>query len=146
MAMRISVIIPTLDEERTIMTLLAHTVSLGFDELIVVDGGSLDQTRQLVESYKPSTHLAAQSPVRLMTAPCGRARQMNEGAKASRGEILLFFHAATQFPDGEKTRSETALDDQQMVGGRFDVRFDRPSMWGTVISRMMNWPSRVSRN
>ncbi|HEY6262740.1 MAG TPA: TIGR04283 family arsenosugar biosynthesis glycosyltransferase [Nitrospiraceae bacterium] len=144
MAMRISVIIPTLDEERTIMTLLAHTVSLGFDELIVVDGGSLDQTRQLVESYKPSTHLAAQSPVRLMTAPCGRARQMNEGAKASRGEILLFLHADTQLPDGAKTMIETALDDQQMVGGRFDVRFDRPSMWGTVISRMMNWRSRMS--
>jgi rSAM/selenodomain-associated transferase 2 len=144
MAMRISVIIPTLDEERTIMTLLAHTVSLGFDELIVVDGGSLDQTRQLVESYKPSTHLAAQSPLRLMTAPCGRARQMNEGAKASRGEILLFLHADTQLPDGAKTMIETALDDQQMVGGRFDVRFDRPSMWGTVISRMMNWRSRMS--
>src|ERR1041385_8628806 len=144
MAMRISVIIPTLDEERTIMTLLAHTVSLGFDELIVVDGGSLDQTRQLVESYKPSTHLAAQSPVRLMTAPCGRARQMNEGAKASRGEILLFLHADTQLPDGAKTMIETALDDQQMVGGRFDVQFDSPSMWGTIISRMMNWRSRMS--
>ena len=144
MAMRISVIIPTLDEERTIMTLLARTASLGFDELIVVDGGSLDQTRLLVESYKPSTHLPAQSPVRLMTAPCGRARQMNEGAKASRGEILLFLHADTQLPDGAKTMIETALDDQQMVGGRFDVRFDRPSMWGTVISRMMNWRSRMS--
>src|ERR1051325_6569499 len=135
---------PHADEEPTIMTLLAHTASLGFDELIVVDGGSLDQTRQLVESYKPSTHLAAQSPVRLMTAPCGRARQMNEGAKASRGEILLFLHADTQLPDGAKTMIETALDDQQMVGGRFDVRFDRPSMWGTVISRMMNWRSRMS--
>ena len=43
MAMSISAIIPTLNEERTIMATLAHTASLGFDELIVVDGGSLDR-------------------------------------------------------------------------------------------------------
>jgi methionine synthase II (cobalamin-independent) len=39
---------------------------------------------------------------------------------------------------------DTTLADQRMVGGRFDVRFDRPSMWGTIISRMMNWRSRLS--
>ena len=142
--MRISVIIPTLDEERTIMASLAHTASLGFDELIVVDGGSLDQTPVLVESYRRNTQLPTQSSVRLMTAPCGRARQMNEGAKASSGEILLFLHADTQLPDDAKTTIETALADHRMVGGRFDVRFDSSSMWGTMISRMMNWRSRMS--
>lgn len=142
--MRISVIIPTLDEERTIMALLAHTAPLGFDELLVVDGGSLDQTPVLVESYRRNTQLPAQSPVRLMTAPRGRARQMNEGAKASSGEILLFLHADTQLPDDAKQIIETALADHRMVGGRFDVRFDSPSMWGTIISRMMNWRSRMS--
>jgi rSAM/selenodomain-associated transferase 2 len=144
MAMPISVIIPTLNEERTIMTTLAHTAALGFDELIVVDGGSLDQTPVLVESYRRRTQSPAQSPVRLVTAPGGRARQMNEGAKASRGEILLFLHADTQLPGDAKTIIDTTLADQRMVGGRFDVRFDRPSMWGTIISRLMNWRSRLS--
>jgi rSAM/selenodomain-associated transferase 2 len=144
MAMPISIIIPTLNEERTIMTTLAHTAALGFDELIVVDGGSLDQTPVLVESYRRRTQSPAQSPVRLVTAPGGRARQMNEGAKASRGEILLFLHADTQLPGDAKTIIDTTLADQRMVGGRFDVRFDRPSMWGTIISRMMNWRSRLS--
>lgn len=144
MAMPISVIIPTLNEERTIMATLAHTAALGFDELIVVDGGSLDQTPVLVESYKRRTQSPAQSPVRLVTAPCGRAHQMNEGAKASRGEILLFLHADTQLPGDAKMMIDTTLADQRMVGGRFDVRFDRPSMWGTIISRMMNWRSRLS--
>ena len=69
---------------------------------------------------------------------------MNEGAKASGGEILLFLHADTQLPDDAKTMIDTTLADQRMVGGRFDVRFDRPSMWGTIISRMMNWRSRLS--
>jgi rSAM/selenodomain-associated transferase 2 len=144
MAMPISIIIPTLNEERTIMATLVHTAALGFDELIVVDGGSLDQTSVLVESYGRRTQSPAQSPVRLVTAPGGRARQMNEGAKASRGEILLFLHADTQLPGDAKTIIDTTLADQRMVGGRFDIRFDRPSMWGTIISRMMNWRSRLS--
>jgi rSAM/selenodomain-associated transferase 2 len=144
MAMPISVIIPTLNEELTIMATLAHTAALGFDELIVVDGGSLDQTPVLVESYRRRTQSPAQSPVRLVTAPLGRARQMNEGAKASCGEILLFLHADTQLPGDAKTMIDTTLADQRMVGGRFDVRFDRPSTWGSIISRMMNWRSRMS--
>jgi rSAM/selenodomain-associated transferase 2 len=144
MSMPISVIIPTLNEELTIMATLAHTVALGFDELIVVDGGSLDQTPVLVESYRRRTQSPAQSPVRLVTAPRGRARQMNEGAKASGGEILLFLHADTQLPGDAKTMIDTTLADLRMVGGRFDVRFDRPSTWGSIISRMMNWRSRLS--
>lgn len=144
MAMTISVIIPTLNEERTIMATLAHTAALGFDELIVVDGGSLDQTPVLVESYRQRTQSAVQSPVRLVTAPCGRARQMNEGAKASGGEVLLFLHADTQLPDDANAMIQTTLTDQRMVGGRFDVRFNRPSIWGTIISGMMNWRSRLS--
>lgn len=144
MAMTISAIIPTLNEERIIMATLAHTAALGFDELIVVDGGSLDQTPVLVESYRRRTQSPAQSPVRLVTAPCGRARQMNEGAKASRGEILLFLHADTQLPDDANTMIQTTLANQGIVGGRFDVRFDHPSKWGIIISRMMNWRSRLS--
>jgi rSAM/selenodomain-associated transferase 2 len=144
MAMTISVIIPTLNEERTITATLAHTADLGFDELIVVDGGSTDKTPALVESYRLSTQSSSLSPIQWVTAPPGRALQMNEGAKASSGEILLFLHADTQLPGDAKTMIATALADPRMVGGRFDVRFDRPSTWGTIISRMMNWRSRMS--
>ena len=144
MAMTISVIIPTLNEERTIAATLARTASLGFDELIVVDGGSTDETPALLESYRLQTQSSALSPVHWVTAQAGRARQMNEGAKASRGEVLLFLHADTQLPRDATTVINRALADHRMVGGRFEVRFDRPSMWGTIISRMMNWRSRLS--
>ena len=142
--MPISVIIPTLNEERTIMATLAHTASLGFAEVIVVDGGSTDKTPALVESYRLRTQSSALSPVQWVAAPCGRARQMNEGAKASGGEVLLFLHADTQLPNDAKTMIDTTLADQRILGGRFDVRFDRPSMWGTIISGTMNWRSRLS--
>ena len=144
MAMTISVIIPTLNEERAIMTTLAQTAALGFDELIVVDGGSTDETPALIESYQRNTQHAARSPIRLITAPRGRARQMNEGAKASRSDTLLFLHADTQLPDNAKAVIQTALHDPRTVGGRFDVRFDRPSIWAAIISNMMNWRSRLS--
>lgn len=144
MAIPISVIIPTLNEERTIAATLAHTASLGFAELIVVDGGSTDETPALLESYRLKTQSSALSPVHWVTASPGRARQMNEGAKASHGEILLFLHADTQLPRDANTVINRALADRRMVGGRFDVRFDRPSMWGTIISKTMNWRSRLS--
>ena len=144
MAIPISVIIPTLNEARTITATLAHTASLGFDELIVVDGGSTDETLALVESHRLSTQSSARCPLQWVTAPPGRARQMNEGVKASGGEILLFLHADTLLPDDAKITIDTALTDQRTVGGRFDVRFNRPSMWGAVISRTMNWRSRLS--
>ncbi len=144
MAITISVIIPTLNEERTIAATLAHTASLGFEELIVVDGGSTDETPALLESYRLKTQSSALSPVHWVTAPPGRARQMNEGAKASHGEILLFLHADTQLPRDANTVINRALADRRMAGGRFDVRFDRPSMWGTIISKTMNWRSRLS--
>ena len=144
MAMPISVIIPTLNEERAITPTLAHTASLGFDELIVVDGGSTDTTPTRLESYRLSPQATGLSPVSWVTAPPGRARQMNEGAKAGRGEVFLFLHADTRLPHDAKTVIDRVLADQQMVGGRFDVQFDRPSMWGTMISRTMNWRSRLS--
>ena len=144
MAMPISVIIPTLNEERAITPTLAHTATLGFDELIVVDGGSTDTTSARLESYRLSTQSSALSPVYWVTAPPGRARQMNEGAKAGRGEVFLFLHADTQLPQDAKAVIDRVLADQQMVGGRFDVQFDHPSMWGTMISKTMNWRSRLS--
>ncbi|THJ20512.1 MAG: glycosyltransferase [Nitrospira sp. CG24E] len=142
--MHISVIIPTLNEERTILGTLAHTASLGFDELIVVDGGSTDETPALVESYRLSPQASALSPIQWVTAPSGRARQMNEGGKAGRGEILLFLHADTQLPDNARTMIETTMTDRLTVGGWFKVRFDRPSMWGAIISKLMNWRSKLS--
>jgi rSAM/selenodomain-associated transferase 2 len=142
--MTISVIIPTFDEARTISDTLLHTASLGFDELVVVDGGSSDQTRTIVETFMSGTQRSAHCTVRLLSAARGRAAQLNAGAQASRGDVLLFLHADTYLPVLAKHRIVVALADTGIVGGRFDVRFDRPSMLGRIISTLMNYRSRWS--
>jgi len=142
--MTISVIIPTLNEARIIADTLSHTTGLGFDEVIVVDGGSTDQTRTVVDSVVSATRHSAPRTARLLAVPRGRARQMNAGAQASRGEVLVFVHADTLLPLTAKQEIVAALADNATVGGRFDVQFDRPSMIGQIISTLMNWRSRWS--
>ena len=69
---------------------------------------------------------------------------MNEGAKVSHGEILLFLHADTQLPAQAGRIIESALTTHTAVGGRFNVRFDSPSAWGRIISSLMNHRSRLT--
>jgi rSAM/selenodomain-associated transferase 2 len=67
------------------------------------------------------------------------------GAAASTADVLLFLHADTHLPAAARHLMEQAFVDPAILGGRFDVRFDRPSMWGKVVSTLMNVRSRISR-
>jgi rSAM/selenodomain-associated transferase 2 len=137
--MTISVIIPTLNEEMVLAQTLRHTAALGFDEVIVADGGSTDGTLRLAEMLCAGT-----GGTHVITAPRGRARQMNEGMRASRGETLLFLHADTLLPAETERIIGSALTDPTVVGGRFDVRFDSSSAWAQIISSLMNLRSRAT--
>lgn len=144
--MTITVIIPTLNEERSLRRTLAHTASLGFDHIVVVDGGSTDQTRETMgrSEVQPSHFAPQMSSLTLITSAPGRARQMSAGAATDRSDVLLFLHADTKLPNDAKHLIEQAFQDPACVGGRFDVRFDRSSFLGTVISTLMNLRSRWS--
>ncbi|HEU4686532.1 MAG TPA: TIGR04283 family arsenosugar biosynthesis glycosyltransferase [Nitrospira sp.] len=142
--MSISIIIPTLDEEETIESTLRLTTSLGFDEIIVVDGGSTDRTCTLVAPFASASRPSALGPVLLISSPPGRSRQLNAGAKAAKGDVLLFLHADTHLPSSAKPSIEAAVADGITVGGRFDVKFDSASPWGVVISSLMNLRSRLT--
>jgi rSAM/selenodomain-associated transferase 2 len=103
--------------------------------VILVDGGSDDATSEVAARF---------SGVRLLTSPRGRARQMNAGARAARGDILLFLHADTWLPEGALGAVSAALEDARVVGGRFDVRFDSPRPVLRMIAFFMNLRSRAS--
>ncbi len=134
--MTIAVIIPTLNEEQRIADTLRYTVGLGFDEIVVVDGGSSDRTRAIVQSL---------GLAQVLTSPAGRSKQLNAGAKACCSDILLFLHADTLLPDCAKEAIIQALADPDVGSGRFDVQFDSPSPWGRMIGTFMNLRSRLTR-
>ncbi len=157
--MTFAVVVPTLNEEASLPFTLAHTDLLGFEHIIVVDGGSTDRTPEIVtsladelrarrssqSSLSPQSSALSTSPrFTLISSPPGRARQMNRGASASREDVLLFLHADTFLPLDARAALEEALADQTQVGGRFDVRFERDVGWGWLISRMVNLRSRLS--
>lgn len=133
--MNISVIIPTLNEAETIAETLLHLRCGGSCEVIVVDGGSTDGTPELV---RPQADL-------FLSAGRGRARQMNAGAQAATGEVLLFLHADTILPQGFPALLEHALQNPEVVGGRFDVRLDAEGWPFRMVETLMNVRSRVSR-
>jgi rSAM/selenodomain-associated transferase 2 len=133
--MRVSIIMPVLNEESTIASTLAALSSLAPAELIVVDGGSTNRTREIV-AYTPAT---------LLTATRGRASQMNAGARIAQGEVLLFVHADTRPPASAIIDIRSALEDPQCVGGRFDVRLDRGEWVFRAIGALMNLRSRLTK-
>ena len=100
-----------------------------------MDGGSTDATAAIAVRFPQ---------VRLLASPRGRARQMNAGARAARGGVLLFLHADTLLPAGALAAVEAAVGDPGVVAGRFDVRFDNPRPLFRMIAWFMNQRSRWS--
>ncbi|MDZ7959413.1 MAG: TIGR04283 family arsenosugar biosynthesis glycosyltransferase [Aulosira sp. DedQUE10] len=128
---RLSIIIPTLNEAGNIKDTLASTQSSTNIEVIVVDGGSQDDTVAIAQSFG----------VKVILSSPGRAVQMNAGAVAASGEILLFLHADTRLPAGFDVMIRTALSQPITVAGAFKLRIDAPS-WGIrLVEWGVNWRS-----
>jgi rSAM/selenodomain-associated transferase 2 len=109
----VSIIIPVLDEAPLIGLFLAHLRARApRAELIVVDGGSRDGTRSIAGPFADV----------LVSAPRGRASQMNAGAAVARGDVLWFLHADSILPHYAVRDIETALNDPRTAGGCFRLR------------------------
>jgi rSAM/selenodomain-associated transferase 2 len=132
--MRISIVIPTLNEAARVAALLARlrTDAPGC-ELIVADGGSRDETREIAASLCDA----------VVESAAGRANQMNAGALIAKGDVLLFLHADTWLPKGFADVVAAAIA-EGAGWGRFDVRIEGRSRWLPLIARMMNLRSRLT--
>jgi rSAM/selenodomain-associated transferase 2 len=133
--MNISVVIPVLNEEKTIAANLAALMALTPYEVIVIDGGSADRTREISE----------QLGAVVITGAPGRARQMNRGAQHATGDILLFLHADTRLPPGAFPDIIAALADPRYLGGRFDVELDGDHWLLKIVGAMINQRSRITK-
>jgi rSAM/selenodomain-associated transferase 2 len=134
--LRISVIVPALNEANGITAVLAALAPLRArgHEVIVVDGGSSDRT----------TVLARGAADRVASAARGRSSQMNAGAALARGEVLLFLHADTRLPENADARVLQGLAASGRAWGRFDVRIEGASLCLPVIAFFMNLRSRAT--
>ena len=133
--MRLSIIIPVLNEERTIAGAVDNLGCVERCEIIVVDGGSTDRTAEVVRD----------GPARLVVAARGRAAQMNQGARHAAGDVLLFLHADTRLPATAGADVEGSMTDPGCVGGRFDIRLDSPRPLLRVVGHMISLRSRLTR-
>ena len=135
-SVQLSIVMPCLNEAGGIVTALERLQPLRQRgvEVIVVDGGSSDG----------SVALAAPLADRMLSAPRGRASQMNAGAAVAHGAVLLFLHADCTLPaDGDCL----IVDGLQAGGkhwGRFDVSLDGAHPLLGLIAFMMNWRSRLT--
>lgn len=134
--MRLSIIVPVLDEAALVAERLAALKPLRRRgaEVIVVDGGSLDDTVTAARSHADLVVGAAR----------GRAAQMNAGASVADGEVLLFLHADSRLPP---EADRVILDAMTVSGrkwGRFDVAIEGRHPLLPVIAFFMNWRSRLT--
>jgi rSAM/selenodomain-associated transferase 2 len=132
--MKLSVIIPTLDEAQRVGAALLALAPLRRrgHEVIVADGGSSDATQEL----------AAGGCDRVVTSPRGRALQMNAGARAATGDALVFLHADTRLPADADHILADAL--QRHAWGRFDVDIEGRHPLLKVVAGAMNLRSRLT--
>lgn len=133
----LSVIIPTLNESVQLPDTLTRVraVLRHGDEIVVADGGSTDDTREI----------AARFGARVLRSPRGRGIQLNAGAEAATGGILLFLHADTRLSPDAADLIRRALADPDVLGGNFTLRFDAPGLLSRLFAAVYNARSHSSR-
>ncbi|MGP4733629.1 MULTISPECIES: TIGR04283 family arsenosugar biosynthesis glycosyltransferase [unclassified Psychrobacter] len=142
--MKLSIIIPLLNEADNLPQLIAHIASLdpAAQQVILVDGGSTDGSVAIANSVLKSTEIA-QSIIdwHIIESTVGRAQQMNAGAMLATGDVLLFLHADTELPADAIDNVQQAV--VQYDWGRFDVRLDSREPLLKIVGLMINQRSRL---
>jgi rSAM/selenodomain-associated transferase 2 len=135
----VAVIVPVLNEAALLRTCLPELLARGdLDEIIVVDGGSTDESIEILCKHLPPDEARARPLLRLLQAGRGRARQMNAGAQAAEADVLLFLHVDTRLPPQAAERVREAVR-RGSLWGYFDVRLSGRHALFRLIERLMTW-------
>lgn len=138
-APKISIIIPVLNEAATIQETLTRFENASEVEVIVVDGGSRDDTVAI--AMRVGKAIAKSLRIEVISAAAGRASQMNAGAAVATGDILLFLHADTHLPTSFDTLVRQALQNAGTVAGAFELRIDAQLRGLRLVEKMVNMRS-----
>ena len=129
----ISIIVPTRNEAESISKLLPEMLAIPGIEVLVVDGDSSDNTVATAKALGAKVFIV--SP--------GRAFQMNAGARAARGEILLFLHADTRLAPGFAAQVRDALSQPGVAAGAFRLAIDGRGFALRILEWLVNFRSRL---
>lgn len=129
---KISIIIPTLNEAAAIARTLSHLEGVENLEVLVVDGGSIDETADLAESRG----------AKVIQSTPGKAVQMNTGAAMAAGDILVFLHADTLLPEDFGSQIVSALNQNDVAAGAFRLTIHSTGAGVRIIEGMANLRSR----
>jgi rSAM/selenodomain-associated transferase 2 len=127
--MRVSLIVPVLNEAAGIVDFLRMASRLEAHEIIVADGGSTDGTQSLASDFG----------AKVVTSEPGRGPQMNAGAARATGDILLFLHADIRLRPQALSALRTSLEDPRKKGGIFDVYFDGDDWIARSFHSIYHW-------
>jgi rSAM/selenodomain-associated transferase 2 len=129
--LKISLIVPVLNEAATIASVISTAQNAKNVEIIVADGGSSDGSAEIARSLG----------VRVVSTAPGRATQMNAGAACATGDILLFLHADTILPPGYDSGVRLTLAKPQTVAGAFELKIDARTLSLRLVEIGVNWRS-----
>ena len=126
--MKLSVIVPTFNEEAVITQTLRRAVAaLAPHEMIVADGCSTDRTAERARPYAD-----------VLALPMTRGAALNHAATIATGDVLLFLHADTMLPMGAGAQIAEALRQKDVIGGAFRLRLDHPGPMAALVSFNVN--------